>query len=359
MGDAGLYRAMDAEPPLDYLLDGPAGGAEPAASEPAPGRDELQSIVTRSRRRTARVAAVGMAATLAVGAAAGWLAGLAARGSTRTTTIAAGSPSVPTAGAVAPSLGFAGSGGGFTSASGTATILTKLFARTTADGVTIRLYQLPTFANSPAGVGGCPIPFPSVEAEVSTANIAASAVGFVSPSATAPFKSVTPTILGGAEGAPVWVVTTDTSASVAAVRATFPDGKTDQMTAVKGWASLVHVAPLSFETTTTGSVQALDARGDVVGTTSFTTSGYSDGSQSAVEVAPGAMAPGDATATASATTVPEPPPITTSPGPTGTPPTTVESCVPPSGIGGGTVSSGSSGSESSSASGSASSSATR
>ena len=77
---------MDAEPPFDYLIDGPTG--------PTPGRDELLAIVARSRGRRYRVVAIAMAATLAVGALGGWLVG-SGSGSGKSSgdaTLAAGGP---------------------------------------------------------------------------------------------------------------------------------------------------------------------------------------------------------------------------------------------------------------------------
>ena len=252
---------MDAEPPLDYLLDTTGG--------PTPGREELQQILARSHSRRNRLAAVGMLATLAVGAAGGWL--VRADRSPGGTALAAGSGGssttvAPLAAAVASAAGYgavAGSGG---------YQLTKLFVRTTSDGVTVRGYQTPT-PPVVTTIPGCPSPvpvFPGLEAEVSTADVAGQAGSFLQNNG-GPIKGYGVSVVGVAEGAPVWVVTAEVDSSVAQVRATFPDGKSDQMAPVKGWAALAHVAPPATVDSSppTGSVQGLDASGKVVATATF------------------------------------------------------------------------------------------
>jgi hypothetical protein len=256
---------MDADPPLDYMLDQPNG--------PAPGRDELLGIVARSHRHRNRVAAAGMAATLALGGVGGWLAA-ASRGGAGTTTLAAGAPTGKGAPAVAPLTSGGGTSG--SSQGGFATAapdfkLTKVFVRTTTDGVALRAYQnppVPTQTTAP----GCSVSFSNLQVEVSTAAIAGEGSGFFDPSTPAPFKGVGATVIGLAEAAPVWVVTTKTSAGVANVKATFSDGKSDQMAPVDGWAALAHVAPAgTVSYAVTGSVQALDAAGKVIATVPFPT----------------------------------------------------------------------------------------
>jgi hypothetical protein len=261
VGGSGLCTYMDAEPPLDYLLDTTGG--------PTPGREELQQILARSHSRRNRLAAAGMLATLAVGATGGWLArsGRSSGG----TALAAGSggsstTAAPLAAAVASAAGYGAvaGGGGYT--------LTKLFVRTTTDGVTIRAYQPPAPPVATT-VPSCPIPppaFPGLITEISTADVAGQAPLYTQASTT-PFKMYGISVVGAAEGAPVWVATVEVESSVAQVRVTFADGKTDQMVPVKGWAALAHVAPPAMvdPKPPTGSVQALDGAGKVIATETF------------------------------------------------------------------------------------------
>ncbi len=252
---------MDAEPPLDYLLDTTGG--------PTPGREELQEILARSHSRRNRLAATGMLLALVVGGAGGWL--VRAGRSSRGTALAAGGDTGAST-TIGP-LSAAAAGRSATAVAGSSGYkLTKLFVRMTADGVTIRAFQPPTpvFTQVP----GCPsLPqpvFPGLITEVSTSEVASQAGGFMQ-NATAPFKSDGISTVGGAEGAPVWVVTAEVDSTVAQVRATFPDGKTDQMVPVKGWAALAHVAPAATVDSNppTGSFQALDGSGKVIATSPF------------------------------------------------------------------------------------------
>ena len=276
---------MDAEPPLDYLLD----ESGPGAAGGGAGREELLAIMARSRSQRHRLAALGMAATLAVGGAGGWLvAGGASSSSSVGPSLAAGVttttvvPPVPANGpciapgggpcggaAAAASAGAPVSGAG--GAVGVATVapggkLTKVFVRTTADGVTIRAYRTQA-EPSPAA---CPIPVvPGLVAEVSTSEITAQSVVGISP-ASEHLIGFTSAIVGVAEGAPVWVVTAQVDGSVAQVRAAFADGKTDQMSPVGGWAVLAHVAPTGTTyTPPTGSIQVMDKAGKVLDSQPF------------------------------------------------------------------------------------------
>jgi hypothetical protein len=148
--------------------------------------------------------------------------------------------------------------------------LQKKFVRTTADGVTLRAYQPST---APA-IPGCLVLVPGLLVEVSTAEVAGGAAGFLAAGAQAPFKAISESVIGVAEGAPVWVMTAQTDPSVVQVRAVFSDGKTDQMAPVDGWVALGHVAPPAVANQATdpgsaGSLEALDAHGKVIGRASL------------------------------------------------------------------------------------------
>jgi hypothetical protein len=143
------------------------------------------------------------------------------------------------------------------------------------DGTTIRVYRaavdLPTYAGPPwwEPPATC---FPNgyVQADVSTAD----AVGIVSGSVYAelPNMSVVGSLgaIGVAEGAPRWVVVAQAPAGTASLRATFPDGQTDEMEPVDGVAVLVGPAsiepgdPAEYETTV--PLEAFDADGRPLGT---------------------------------------------------------------------------------------------
>jgi len=257
---------MDAEPPLDYLLDGPAG--------PTPGRDELLAIVARSRARRYRVVAIGMAATLVVGALGGWLVGSDSGKSSGGATLAAGGSSTT---AVVPSLAMGPMvTPGAVAPGGSDLRLVKRFVRTTSDGVTLRAYEepgsggvvplTPCGGNGPANVETLP---PTLDVEVSTAAVADQVYSGSGPSET-PFPLSVSTI-GVAEGAPVWVVTVRVTASVALVKIAFSDGKTDQMAPVADWAVLAHVVPKGSAGTSTsyGKLEAQDAAGRSIAEVTF------------------------------------------------------------------------------------------
>jgi hypothetical protein len=260
---------MDAEPPLDYLLDGPTG--------PTPGRDELLAIVARSRARRFRVVAVGLAVTLVVGAGGGWLVGSASGNSSGGTTLAeGGSPTTRVAAGALPAAGVAVAPGAFgAEVSGPPFI--KRFVRTTGDGVTLRAYEVPGSGGVlpllPCGGNGSStvetLP-PSLDVEVSTASVADQVYSGFAPY-EAPFQSISESTIGVAEGAPVWVVTVRIAPSVATVKVTFSDGRTDQMAPIAGWAVLAHAVPTGSgrKSTLHGTVEARDAAGKLIAGVTF------------------------------------------------------------------------------------------
>jgi hypothetical protein len=178
--------------------------------------------------------------------------------------------------------------------------LNRLFARSSGD-VTIRAFSATssgiqltpgsTNASSPpstgttqvptsiiGNTGGAPVPVPSVyesclptqELVVEVAN--PGAVGTLSvplppitiSSPTQSFEVVDSAAVGVAEGSPIEVLTLHVGANVASVQATFPDGSSDQMSVVDGWAVLVDdgASPLP------ATVEAMDSSGNIVSTAS-------------------------------------------------------------------------------------------
>jgi hypothetical protein len=254
---------MDAEPPLDYLLDESGSGAAGAGA----GREELLAIMARSRSQRHRLAAFGMAATLAVGAAGGWLV---AGGSQHSSSVGRSLAAGPTTTVRVPAAASASSASGALATPAVGYNITKIFVRTTADGITIRGYKS---ADPPPQPAGCPASFfPRFNAEVSTADIVATSSAGWFNAESKPLLGFTILTLGVAEGAPVWVVTAQVDSTVSQVRATFADGKTDQMAPVGGWAALAHLAPAGTSYgAPTGSVQVLDKAGKVLDSQPFAT----------------------------------------------------------------------------------------
>lgn len=246
---------MDADPPLEYLLD--------ANDEPPSGAEELRAIVAGSRRRRERWLTAGMAATLAVGVVAGWLVAPRHGGGGGGTTLAAGGAAVPAVSGPALASGSGASSASGAPAIGVGTAFTLQFTRTTTDGVTIRSYQSPPSSVRIPTPPGCPVLSVGPLVEVSTADIA-NASPREQASATAPFVSYGVTTVGVVEGHPVYVATAQVAANVAAVRATFMSGQTDQMQPVGGWVVLAHTATSSAQPGT-GFLEALDASGKVMG----------------------------------------------------------------------------------------------
>ena len=110
-----------------------------------------------------------------------------------------------------------------------------------------------------SGPSSNPVPASTLDAEVSTAAVAAQTYSGFGPT-EGPFRSFSESTVGFAEGAPVWVVTVQTDgASVARVKVTFADGATDQMVPVAGWTVLAHVVPKKWATGTTSAIGTIDA----------------------------------------------------------------------------------------------------
>lgn len=198
---------------------------------------------------------------------------------------------------------------------------THLFTRTTGDGVTIRAYQLPlgvdpgcgSDAATPDPPSSTPIPTGPVtpstpgtlgcsarQVSVEMSDDAAVGVGTlgvsgdasmgspasgaaaadttvasptaVTATATSGPLAITTGAFGVVEGGPVWWVAMAVPDTVARADVTFADGSTDTMVPVSGVVVLAHHVALATTATGSdpydvqGSVQLLDASGDVVTT---------------------------------------------------------------------------------------------
>jgi hypothetical protein len=254
--------------------------------------DGLTDRISRRHRRRMQGVSVALVLALVAGPALGFLAGRrggeaesdVATGSGGGVTVDNASGSLPTV-----SLDTAGSGTMLPSASGgpgssgepldglpysgLGGPLGKAFVRD-LDGTKIRVYRAavdapqsgPEWQDLP---GWC---FPNgyVQADVSTDDIVGIASG--------PLYSELPDgpiggslgAIGAAEGAPHWVVIAQAPADAARVRATFPDGQTDEMEPIDGVAVLIGRASLEpgdmAEYETTVPIEAFDELGGSLGT---------------------------------------------------------------------------------------------
>jgi hypothetical protein len=255
-------------------------------------------IARRDRRRTRRISAALVLALLA-GPTLGFVAGRAAGPGRPDVASGAGDDGVTVDDTPAPlpTLAPGGSGSGAVLAAGGSEEggvgelpypgmqgpLARAFVRE-VDGTTIRVYRAAVETPTDAGPRWWeppPMCFPNgyVQADVSTVD----AVGIASGSlyAELPNTSVVGSLgaLGVAEGAPLWVVVAQAPAGASLVRATFPDGRADEMEPVDGVAVLVGRAsiepgdPAEYETTV--PLEAFDADGTSLGTGTARVGGYS------------------------------------------------------------------------------------
>jgi hypothetical protein len=208
-------------------------------------------VATSARRRPALAAAV--IAALLVGSVGGFAAGrgsapkhatVAARGAatdTRTPT--------PINGA-AIAVG-AGGGGGGAAFGGPGVTLTRLFIRTTAEGVAVRGYLQNNVVepalngvNSCAPNSWCPPPECNPTsffmAELSSTEAVTQGGSPEYPLDGKPAAARGSTPLGEMEGAPVSTYLVQTSDAVSSVVGTWPDGFSDAMQPVNGWAIVAH-----------------------------------------------------------------------------------------------------------------------
>lgn len=164
---------------------------------------------------------------------------------------------------------------------------THLFTRTTADGVTIRVYRL-----AATGIDCGPIPVAGGPATLSPScgvsqqiaiemsddtavgqgdlgwSVASTPSTGSSPSTGAP-QTISAGAFGVVEGDPVWWVALQVGAEVTNSKVTFADGSTDEMAPVDGVAVLAHhisVGATSDPDSVTGSVELFDGSGAVLNT---------------------------------------------------------------------------------------------
>jgi hypothetical protein len=308
---------MTPEPPLEYMLDQPSG--------PPAGRDELAAIVARSSRRRTRMAAAGMAGTLLVGAVGGWAIASQSKSDNRVMASATSPTTIgPEAGAA-----YASGGGvsGVISSGGPG--MKRTFVRTTADGVTVRGFEM-TPPDVPAAAKPCLV-FPVFQSELSTTGMASGSPFPVFDTSGPLSGSVG--LIGQAEQSPVWVATTHSGTGITLVRAHFSDGSTDEMAPVNGWAVLAHGAATAAAKTgpATATVEGLDGQGKVVATQQLDEGGKQNFKPPAGCVPPplvcpppaGQASPGNAPPTGNASPATKTPPPTGNASPaTKTPPPT-------------------------------------
>jgi hypothetical protein len=235
---------MQPDPPLGHLLDYP--------SAPPAGRDELAAIVAKSGRQRTRLAAAGMAAALVVGGVGGWAVAHRNTDRGRVQTAAALGASTTTV----PPPG--GGKSGALEGAGAQVTFKRVFVRTTADGVTVRGFEMDV-------VSPCSAPVPTFQSELSTSGMVSNS--FASPGDPSATLSGMVAVVGQQEQAPVWTANAHASAGIATVRVRFADGSTDQMAPVDGWVALAHTAPAGLaKGPTKATLEGLDPQGKVVTT---------------------------------------------------------------------------------------------
>jgi hypothetical protein len=224
-------------------------------------------VAGHARRRPAIAAAV--IAALLLGSLGGFAAGrssasggssLAARGAAQDTT-------TPTVIESATASGFAVGGGGMYPGPPQ---MTRLFIRTTSDGVALRGYLQTNDAEMYGKVvcdpnSWCPPPEcnPSTYfmGEASNAEAVTQGGSPQFPMDDKPAAARGPLPLGQMEGAPACVYMVQTTDDVTNVRATWSDGFVDEMAPVNGWAIVAHngeAPPKALEATSTdGSTVAI------------------------------------------------------------------------------------------------------
>jgi hypothetical protein len=194
-----------------------------------------------ARRRPALAGAA--AALVLIAAVAGFAAG---RGTaSKATTVAAGSSPTTTAPVEAHATAGLAAAGADGRPAGS---LTRLFDRTTADGVALHGFLIdtsraPTLACTAPDGAECPPP-PCAPKSSFLTEVATDAIANQVPMMA--FADSEPTgasslAFGQPEGAPVAVTTVEVAADVVHVAATWADGTVDEMDVVQGWAALAHL----------------------------------------------------------------------------------------------------------------------
>ncbi len=282
---------------------------------------DLTGVRPMGGRRRLRIAVV--AAVVAVGAAGGYI-GLTSAGvfsssdSGHPGALQLASAASASRGRQLPVGAASGASGAFacpmipgtvnmTGGDGSVGSATHVFTRTTAGGVTIRAYRLPS--TTPCGCGplsaaaatssssgsssGSPtagsqiLPWDSVVSPVVSLELSdttavdqgdlfdAMGVSATTPNATTEPTGVIANAFGVVEGAPVWWVAVSVGPDVASAQMTFADGSTDQMSPVDGIAVLAHQINPSVASSgggpydVRGTLQLLDSSGGVIKVLSF------------------------------------------------------------------------------------------
>ncbi len=242
---------MDSE--LNHLLD----QITPA---PVPSADELRAIVTRARSRYRRMVSIAIVLAMAGGLTV-VVAGSRAAPNARTVTrpfgpaalaVAVSGASAPTSSAQRPPITFR-----------------PLFFRTTTDKVTIRAHLGTITGPLPCPPDqDCPAPsrLPHTLLHVGLSTDAV--VGEMAVPADGPAPPILALVAPSGFGLPGvasgFALVFRAGAQVARVRMIFADGGSDEMAPVEGWAVASHVGRSPF-----GTVEALDAKGRVLGSSSI------------------------------------------------------------------------------------------
>ncbi len=189
------------------------------------------------------------------------------------------------AGSVPGSAGSAGSAGAPPGVIAPAQTATHLFTRTTADGVTIRVYRVSSgpILGCGSSAGGQTMFIPVCGSDrdmVEMSDTAAVGQGELAVNEPVPVTGSVPLpahvvslpasgAFGVLEGDPVWWVAVQVDTGVAGVEADFADGTTDVMAPVNGVAALAHhVTPPhgSDASQVQATLRLLDSGGAVIGT---------------------------------------------------------------------------------------------
>jgi hypothetical protein len=260
--------------------------------DPVPDWNDLDNRVRRSGRRRGRVLAAGLALMLVAGSAAGFVIGRATGSRDEAPSIEArpiprnggpglveSTPQVPLGGGVPPDIGpiFSGTGSVVFPEP-----LERVFLRTTEDGIAVRVYRAvgTGYEGGCYGRGCAPAecyPTSSVFAELSNELAVGQGWGGYYDQPLAPVVASSG-FIGVSEGSPAAWAVVQVGRDVARVRATFAEGAVDEMEPVAGVAVLAHHVTVPEQADATpseagypflaagGTVEALDASGNVLAT---------------------------------------------------------------------------------------------
>ena len=272
-----------------------------ARADSLPVRDDYEDLLERSARRSRRtVRALSFAMVLVV-CGAGVAVVIAARRDSSASAkkpVAVAAAHVVATGATVPTVLSAPSGPTFATANnpdmsssalkvagpiaspsvgvlligGSQQPMAKVFTRTTGSGATVRTYRVNA---SPSAISGGPpwwtppgwcYPNAYVQADVSDSAIAAATSGALFAEQENGSKvGGTLSIIGQAEQAVRWVVIAQGPSTAARIRATFPNGSSDEMAPVGGVAVLIGTGAATAANASV-NIEAFDAAGRSLGT---------------------------------------------------------------------------------------------